>query len=75
MKERLTTPNRVLQIIKHKNLFKMNKFSQVDEIIDYGFTRLTIKEIEENITLGTYQLYQSNGLLTFLKSIEINKIH
>ena len=53
----------------------MNKFSQVDETIDYGFPRLTIKEIEENITLGTYQLYQSNGLLTFLKSIEINKIH
>ena len=63
MKERLTTPNRVLQFIKHKNLFKMNKFSQVDETIDDGFPRLTIKEIEENITLGTYQLDQSKGYL------------
>ena len=31
IKERLTTPNRVLQIIKHKTLFKMNKIFQVDE--------------------------------------------
>ena len=63
MKERLTTPYRVLQLIRHEQFFKMNKFSIVNNIINYGFPRLSIKEIEENITLGTYLLDQSKGYL------------
>ena len=55
MKELLEWPNKLLQIVNRKQLLKMKNLIIVDFTIDYGFHQLLLKEIEEKITLGTYQ--------------------
>ena len=70
MKEKLESPNKLLQIINRKQLLKMNNFIIVDCTIDYGFPQMSVKEIEENITLGTYQLEHCKSyIIEYFKSI------